>query len=79
MSSEPSARQRFVEAMRDIRNACIGAQVPLALEVRQAVEAFADAECDARKERAECYPDDGEDAGFHHANCRAALLKEIGL
>jgi hypothetical protein len=46
--------------------------------VRQAAEAFADAECYARFSFEERYEFEG--AKKHdHAACRAALLREIGL
>lgn len=76
------ARARFVEAMREIRKAAIGACVPLKLEVRAAVEAFADAECGGVYRE---YPDyahggtteSGASWSKPHSRCRTALLKEV--
>ena len=71
-----SARERFVEAMRSIDEHACDRSMEAAIweRMRQAVEAFADAECN---------PKLMENARFHyefdHAACRAALLRECGL
>jgi len=79
--SEPSARKRFVETMRHF---LIGRMHALSSPeedccpafVRQAAEAFADAECDSGRWSGK--PDCRRAVNAHEA-CRAALLKEIGL
>lgn len=67
---------KFVEAMHGVIGKYPGAglrMVPMEA-VRQAVEAFADAECDARDEES-LSPCHWKDGG--HTNCRAALLKKV--
>lgn len=75
---EPSARARFVEAMRRL-DGTIHAAMNLKFQdeayedMRQAVEAFADAECnwdDPEPQIRSCL-------SGGHAACRAALLKEV--
>ena len=71
--SKPSARQKFVEAMRGVlahyaNGVCDGCME----KVRQACEAFTDAVCEETP----------QDEKMHHADhhaCRAALIKEVGL
>lgn len=67
-----TARERFVEAMRLMP----ANQTPIMGRVmRQAVEAFADLECEVQplKHLPETYPH------VDHVACRAALLRECGL
>lgn len=67
----PSPRQRFVEAMRDTMDVINGAK-------RQAIEAFADAECREglnTENDGQCYGTGDK----QHAACRASLLRECGL
>ena len=86
--SKATPHARFVEAMRFLdhraswhhRTRCVPCQM-----VRQAAEAFADAECGDRL-KAEAgwarIPIAAQRAGVSahdHAACHAALLKEIGL
>lgn len=60
--TEPSARQRFVEAIIELDQKQVR-------WLRQAVEAFADAECSG----------DCEWNAGGHAACRASLLRDCGL
>ena len=66
MSDTP--RGRFVEAMRNIESANSAGECGHGIEIRQACEAFADAECDHSLMHV---------SGADHALCRAALVKEV--
>jgi hypothetical protein len=82
-------RERFVEAVADI---CGYAgdfvpndkwQMTVLPSIRSAIEAFADAVCEAEQE-GRCYPDAASyRLGWRreemHKSCRSALLKECGL
>lgn len=72
-----TARERFALAMKVIIEA---ERVPRRIgfdgeALREAVEAFADAECESQplKHLPETYPH------VDHASCRASLLRECGL
>lgn len=77
-----SPRERFVEAMHLIVGAYGNETGACEDYARQAVEAFADAECGLTKaykaERGPCCKSLHADCSCHAA-CRAALLKECGL
>ena len=76
--SEPTARARFVVAMRDILSLTMKLRIEAA--VRQAAEAFADTECGAWP----CSAEPNNPALVctkalhdHKEKCHATLLKEI--
>ena len=65
--SEPSARERFIEAMKVL------AKLPGYQNAKVAAcEAFADAECDGRYQFGH-----GNVHATQHGACRAALVKEV--
>lgn len=68
--SEKSARERFVEAMRVLKT-LPGYQAAKHV----ACDAFADAECGSDSE--DCGGQDSKFSATVHAECRAALHKEI--
>lgn len=75
--SEPSARERFVEMMGYLYKA-FGDAPGAGSIMRQAVEAFADAECGLRERgglRTVGWM--RQHKGDGHTACRAALIKEV--
>jgi hypothetical protein len=78
--SEPSARERFVEAMMNLVSYGTTSETvsvgEFDREIHQACEAFADAVCEAGGDSATCplACDPGHEG---HSKCRAALVKEV--
>lgn len=71
MPTEPSAEDRFVVAMRNLRDRGEGWSNDD--DVRVAVEAFADAVCSINHDLRKCVGTDDEP----HAACRARLLARV--
>lgn len=77
--SEPTAREKFVEAMRGLNEDTYANDTENAAALmQQAVDAFADAECRSGGDAATCHlATDG--SLEQHAACRVALRKECGV